>query len=165
MRKVIGVISIGVQGSLPVNARGVALRSPLTLVVVSALLWAAMLAACAGQANAEGRMIVDGRATPCVDEPAPTEDFLQCPQAIRLAVLRLGLSPGAATALEFYREPCGTTAEQPTECAGYVVAWFAADPPQLVRIIPHRTGGFSAHPGTATQELIDRGPIPVAPGS
>lgn len=141
--------------------RGMAPRANLPIV----LLLAVALAGCGTPTNPEARMVVDGRAGPCVDEPAASaEEALQCPQAIRLAVLRLGLSPGEASALEFYREEdclsLGMTV--PVDC-GSVVAWFSSAPPLMVPIRPHRTGGFVAQSPTAPpQELIDRGPAATA---
>jgi hypothetical protein len=133
----------------------------------SILLWVVALAACGTPTNPEAHFVVDGRASPCVDEPAASsEQFLQCPQAIRLAVLRLGLSPGEASALEFYREEegCVPLGKQLPEDCGFVVAWFSSAPPLMVPIRPHRTGGFVAQsPATPPQELIDRGPAATAP--
>jgi hypothetical protein len=141
--------------------QGVAIRARVPIVLLSAV----VLAGCGTPTTPEVR-IVDGRATPCVDEPAASaEEFLQCPQAIRLAVLRLGLTPGEASALEFYREEdclsLGMTV--PIDC-GFVVAWFSSASPLQVPIRPHRTGGFVAQSPTAPpQELIDRGPVATAP--
>ena len=144
------------------KARGVWLRIQIALVVV----WAVVLAGCGTPAGAEPRMVVDGRALPCVDDPgASAEQALQCPQAIRLAVLRLGLEPGEATALEFYREEdCVSLGMAVGVDCGFVIAWFSSAPALMVPIRPHRTGGFVAQSPTAPpQELIDRGPAPTAP--
>jgi hypothetical protein len=130
------------------------------------LLLALALAACGTPTNSETSMVVDGLAVPCVDDPAQSsESFLECPTAIRMASLRMGLAPGEASSLEFYpEEDClslGMTV--PVDC-GFVVAWFSSGPPLMVPIRPHRTGGFVAqNPAAPPQELIDRGPAPTAP--
>ena len=139
-----------------------ALRIPLPIV----FLWAVVLAGCGTPTDPAARLVVDGRAHPCVDEPGQDpETYLQCPEAIRLAGLRLGLRPGEASALEFHRgEGCEPLGEQPRTDCGAVVAWFASKPPIMVRILPFRSGGFATQDlESPPQALIDRGPAGTSP--
>lgn len=155
---------VPLRPSAPSGGRAAGLIARALVSII--LLFGVVLAGCGTPGYPEARLVVDGQASPCVDEPDRDPDvFLQCPYAIRLLALRLGLEPGDASALELHRGlGCAEPDEPvPTNC-GAVVAWFESEAPIMVRILPHRAGGFATqNPETPPQAILDHGPAETSP--